>query len=125
VHSFPNTRNTRTHTHIGSVPIGGGAGSLACNPSACNGYFSVQCPPALQATSKGAVVRAGCRECPDGPWGNGTMSTTTTTPKGDFGGSSSPLSGAWRCGGPVLGSGMLPLLVWVVRVMLVLVLEGG
>jgi hypothetical protein len=51
---------------IGTVPIGGGAGPLACNAQTCNSYFFESCPPNLYKDVSGAAVRAGFRSCPDG-----------------------------------------------------------
>lgn len=51
---------------VGSVPIAAESGALACNALACNGYFSIECPPAGLQSSKGAAVRVGCKSCPDG-----------------------------------------------------------
>ena len=51
---------------VGSVPIGVGAGDLACNALACSGYFSIECPPPGMKSSRGAAVLAGCNACSQG-----------------------------------------------------------
>jgi hypothetical protein len=67
---------------VGSVPIGVGAGDLACNALACSGYFSIECPPPGMKSSRGAAVLAGCNACSQGrfiskvlgTYGNGSSS---------------------------------------------------